>query len=51
MGVVAVEEGDLDAGKAKKFGELEHGVDIALDGEREDEDMRRDRPLIHLTFS
>ena len=51
MGIVAVEEGDLDAGKAKKFGELEHGVDVALDGEWEDEDMRRDRPLIHLTFS
>ena len=51
MGIVAVEEGDLDAGKAKKFGELEHGVDVALDGEREDEDMRRARPLIHLTFS
>ena len=41
VGVEAVEEGDSDAGEAKKFGELEHGVDVALDGEREDENMRR----------
>ena len=46
VGVVAVEEGDLDAGKTKKFGELEHGVDVSLDGEREDEDMRSDRALL-----
>ena len=47
MGVEAVEEGHFDAGEAKKFGEFEHGVDVSLDGEREEEDMRRDRASIH----
>ena len=47
VGVEAVEEGHFDAGEAKKFGEFEHGVDVSLDGEREEEDMRRDRASIH----
>ena len=30
MVVVGVEEGDAEAGEGKKFGELEHGIDVAL---------------------
>lgn len=48
--IVGVEEGDVEADDGEKFGEFEHGVDVALRREGEDEDMRRHWPLIHLTI-
>lgn len=50
VGVVGVEEGDAEAGEGKKFGEFEHGIDMALNGKREDKDMGRDRPMFHVEF-
>ena len=41
MIVIGVEEGDLEASKVEKFGEFKHGVEVALNREREDENMRR----------
>ena len=51
MIVIGVEEGDLEASNAEKFGEFKQGVEVALRRQREEEDMMgRDRRLIHLAF-
>ena len=47
VGVVGVEEGDADAGERKKLGEFEHGIDVTLNGEREDNYMGRQRLRFH----
>lgn len=45
--VVCDEEGYVEVGEAEELGEFEHGVDWALEGQREDENVWRWRFLIH----
>lgn len=44
---VDVEEGDTESGEGKKLREFEHGVDMALSWEGEDQNMRLCSFLLH----
>ena len=43
--MLGVEEGDVDAGGEEGRGEVEHGVDVALQRPREGQHVRRHLPL------
>lgn len=47
VNTVYVKEGDTEAGEGKKLGEFEHGVDMALSREGEDQNVRHVSFLLH----
>ena len=41
---------DMETDEGKKLGEFEHGMDIALNGKKEDEDMGRKKLMLHIEY-